>query len=120
MRIRIGKRSLVAVMATTSVVAAGIMFGLTTRETKAERIQVRGEGAVVSSTSVEDAVLEGSKRVGFPIKLPADLPDRDLKLEYIDTDVGPPGVASPLKKATLAYVSRTTRGAFDLSVQIEE
>lgn len=120
MRIRIGKWFVGAVVAAALVVVVGVVFGLTVRETRAEKVQVREQGNIVGLASGEDAIADASKRVGFPVRVPTTLPDKDLKLEYVDTDVGPPGVASPLKKATLVYVARTASGASRLLVQIEE
>lgn len=112
--------AMVAAMVVLAGTAAGAVIGLTTRTTHAEDVQIRDRGTVVGQASADDALAEVSKRVGFSVKIPTYLPDKSLKLEYVDADLGPSEVANPLKKATVVLRAASQGNSKPLVLGIEE
>ena len=89
------------------VTATGLAIGaalVVVRDSDAEPVGLREEGALVSVGGEGDALDAVSKRVGFDVRPLSDLP-HGLRLVFVDSTLGPPGQKSTLPLAFLVYAS---------------
>lgn len=90
---------------TSMVIAAGLAIGaalVVVRDSAAEPVELREEGAIVSVGGEDDAIEAVSKRVGFDVRPLRDLPE-GLRLVFVDSTLGPPDQKTILPLAFLVY-----------------
>lgn len=87
------------------VAIGGLAIKYTASPAEAQSVEVPSSGTPVATLSLAAAKAAVSKQVGFEVKYPTSVPN-SLKLDGIDSDLGPEGVLNPLKMAILFYTPK--------------
>ncbi len=114
-------RFLVLGVVVAGLVAAGAALAgkLSTDSARAENLELREDGAVVSTLPTDEAVAKVSERVGFDVKVPSSIPD-SLELYYVDSVLGPEGMPNALKLGIVQLGPKDRAKSGNVSVRIEE
>lgn len=103
------------------IVAAFVVQKLVgaTTDAHAKSVEVRSNGTVVSTLSLDAAKAAVSQQVGFEVKYPTSVPE-SLKLDFVDSDLGPEGAPNALKLAILSYGPKDDAKRGKANVRISE
>jgi hypothetical protein len=107
----------IGALATGAVVGAA--YFTLTGSTKASDVDVKVDNETVRRASLEDAVDEVSRLVGFQVRKPSGTP-RGFEVADVEASLGPPDLARPLKRSILRLVRPAEDGRPDRGVIVIE
>jgi hypothetical protein len=117
MKLKLAFTSLVVVLGLS---AGAALFFDGAEQTRANDVQVREDGVVIAAAAqADDAIDQVSQRVGFEVRLPSSVPS-GLKLDFVDSALGPTGAPNALKLALLSYGPADSSRIGTVSVRVEQ